>query len=145
MARLVLININPIVNGHDSQRETNNFMGVKMAIILSGDQKQKDDAILQDFQEKQGQFRDGLLQQLKGTLDALQYDKVEEAFQEPPPPPMPMRRVRGWFATGGRTLCRIDFQSPPNSGILAAMIESVPSRPLRGLFNITNFFLNLSG
>lgn len=57
------------------------------SLTLSGEQKQKVDAIVQDFQEKQKQLRDGLLQQLKGTLSADQYAKVEKALEKPPPPP----------------------------------------------------------
>ena len=56
-------------------------------MALAPEQKQKVDAVIGGFQEKQRQLRDDLLQQLKGILTAEQYGKIEESFQRPPPPP----------------------------------------------------------
>jgi Spy/CpxP family protein refolding chaperone len=51
---------------------------------LTGDQKQKVDAAVQDFQDKQRQLREALLQNLKTDLNADQYAQVENAFQKQP-------------------------------------------------------------
>ena len=56
-------------------------------LTLSGEQKQKVQAMIQQYGSRQRQLRDDLLKQLKTTLDAGQYAKVEEAIQQPPPPP----------------------------------------------------------
>ncbi len=53
---------------------------------LSDDQKQKVQTILQQYGEKQRQVREDLLKQLKTTLDAEQYGKVEASIKQPPPP-----------------------------------------------------------
>ncbi len=45
------------------------------------------DAIVQDYQEKKRQLHDGLLQQIKSTLDAPQYAKIEAALRKPPGQP----------------------------------------------------------
>lgn len=63
------------------------------SLSLSSDQKQKVDVLIQDYQEKQRALRDGLLQQLKGTLDAQQYAKISEAMQKPPGQPPGSRPV----------------------------------------------------
>ena len=56
-------------------------------LTLSDDQKQKVQAMIQQYGAQQRQLREDLLKQLKTTLDAGQYAKVEQALQQPPHPP----------------------------------------------------------
>lgn len=55
-------------------------------LTLSDTEKQKVNSIIQNYQEKQRQLRDDLLQQLKGSLSPEQFTKIEAALKQPPPP-----------------------------------------------------------
>ncbi len=54
-------------------------------LTLSAEQKQKVQAILQQYGEKQRQLREDLLQQLKNTLDPEQFAKIAASVKQPPP------------------------------------------------------------
>ena len=54
---------------------------------LTGDQKQKVQAMVQEYGDKQRRAREELLQQLKTALSPEQYSKVEEAMRQAPPRP----------------------------------------------------------
>jgi phosphatidylethanolamine-binding protein (PEBP) family uncharacterized protein len=55
------------------------------SLHLSGDQEQKVQSLLREYGEKQRQLREELLHQLRNTLDADQYVKVETSLRQPPP------------------------------------------------------------
>lgn len=57
--------------------------GVLSGLALSDDQKQKVQTMIQQYGDKQRQLREDLLQQLKTTLNAEQYAKIEAAFKRP--------------------------------------------------------------
>jgi phosphatidylethanolamine-binding protein (PEBP) family uncharacterized protein len=73
--------------GHGGARIPRELETALANLNLSGDQKQKVDAAVQDFQDKQRQLRESLLQNLKAVLNADQYAEVENAFQKPPAQP----------------------------------------------------------
>lgn len=54
---------------------------------LTTDQKQKLQALIQQYGDKQRKLREELLSQLKATLSPEQYAQVEEAMRQPPPRP----------------------------------------------------------
>lgn len=54
---------------------------------LTTDQKQKIQALVQQYGDKQRRLREELLTQHKAALSAEQYAKVEEAMRQPPPRP----------------------------------------------------------
>jgi phosphatidylethanolamine-binding protein (PEBP) family uncharacterized protein len=53
---------------------------------LTPDQKQAVQGMVQQYGEKQRQIRDELLKQLKTTLTPEQFEKVQSAANQPPPP-----------------------------------------------------------
>jgi Spy/CpxP family protein refolding chaperone len=70
--------------GHGGARIPRELETALADLDLSGDQRQKVDAAVQDFQDKQRQLRESLLQKLKAALSPDQYAKIENAFQKPP-------------------------------------------------------------